>query len=77
MAVGTGTFRLSKVEGPAEATLFQWVLFDADGDPIAESVRPMGLASAKKSVEWLKANIADCDWDQRAIGLFDRGIPQT
>jgi hypothetical protein len=37
----------------------------------------MGLASAKKSVDWLKANIADCDWNQPAIGLFDRGIPQT
>jgi len=77
MADEAGTFRLSKIEGPAEATLFQWVLFNADGDPIAESVRPMGLASAKKSVEWLKANIADCDWNQPAIGLFDRGISQA
>jgi hypothetical protein len=24
MAEGTGTFRLSEVEGPREATLFQW-----------------------------------------------------
>jgi hypothetical protein len=37
----------------------------------------MGLATAKKSVEWLKANIADCDWNQPAIGVFDRGIPQA
>ena len=77
MADEAGTFRLSKVEAPAEATLFQWVLFNADGDPIAESVRPMGLATAKKSVEWLKANIADCDWNHSASSLFDRGIPQT
>jgi hypothetical protein len=63
-------FRLSEVEGPASSTLFRWVLFNADGDPIAQSVRPLGLASAKKSVEWLKANITDYDWNQPAIGLF-------
>jgi hypothetical protein len=74
MADEAGTFRLSKVEAPAEATLFQWVLFNADGDPIAESVRPMGLATAKKSVEWLKANIADCDWNHSASSLFERTI---
>jgi hypothetical protein len=77
MADEAGTFRLSEVEGPASCTLFQWVLFNVDGDPIAESVRPMGLATAKKSVEWLKANIADCDWNHSASSLFDRGIPQT
>jgi hypothetical protein len=77
MVDATGSFRLSKVEGPAESTLWKWVLFNADGDPIAESVRPMGLVTAKKSVDWLKINIADCGWDQRAVGLFDRGIPQT
>ena len=74
MADEAGTFRLSKVEAPAEATLLQWVLFNADGDPIAESVRPMGLATAKKSVEWLKANIADCDWNHSASSLFERTI---
>ena len=57
MADEAGTFRLSKVEGPAEATLFQWVLFNADGDPIAESVRPMGLATAKKSVSGSKPTL--------------------
>jgi hypothetical protein len=74
MADEAGTFRLSEVEGPASSTLWQWVLFNADGDPIAESVRPMGLPSAKKSVEWLKANIADCDWDYSASSLFERTI---
>jgi hypothetical protein len=57
MADEAGTFRLSKVEAPAEATLFQWVLFNADGDPIAESVRPMGLATAKKSVSGSKPTL--------------------
>jgi hypothetical protein len=71
MADETGTFRLSAVEGPASSTLFQWVLFNEDGDPIAESVRPMGLPSAKKSVDWLKANIANCNWDQPARRLFE------
>jgi len=67
----TGQFRLKKVDGPAESTLFTWVLFDADGTPIAQAVQPAGLISAKHSAEWIQSHSAEATWDNSSIRLFD------
>jgi len=66
-----GWFRLSKMEGPAGVTLWQWTLFDEEGTPVCQSCHPAGLAATKRTAEWLTSSAAELTWDSAAQREFD------